>query len=191
MANNDKQIVLGLDIPKTAAQINTDIKKMQSQLKSIDVKTNIDTDKETEGFLRRLAKLGTSFKSQISQAVQSFTKMFSLNSAVTRLVSETQKAISELKEIDTLLTSISITNDRLSKSDLSKLGDNAYAVAAKYGKSPADYLSGVQEASRAGYKNAENIAELSVAAQSTGGLTANWRINISLPQIKPIRWAVP
>ena len=220
MANNDKQIVLGLDIPKTTAQINKDIKKLQGQLVKVkatgaldtgttvkqineqitalqsqlladrqaelqeciqEISTGInsgaqneinDTVKETEGSLRGLAKLAASFKSHMIQAAQSITTLFSVNSVVSRLITQTQKAVSELKEIDTLLTNISITNDRLSKSDLSKLGDNAFAVAAKYGKVPTDYLAGVQEASRAGYKNAEDIAELSVAAQSTGNMTA-------------------
>lgn len=259
MANNDNQIVLGLDIPKTAAQINADIKKLQgqlatvkatgaldtnaavkqinsqiaalqSQLKTIHIKTNIDTKdvnraaKQTgadiaqniaaeisqsggkidsavqsiqaelqeanksiasngqneiadtvnkaENSLSGLAKLGASFRSQMSQAAQSLTKAFSIDSAVKRLVSETQKAISELKEIDTLLTKISVTNENLSESDLSKLGNNSFTVASKYGKSPTDYLSVFQEASRVGYQNAGDIAELSVAAQSTGDMTA-------------------
>lgn len=220
MANNDKQIVLGLDIPKTAAQINKDIKKLQGRLAKVKAAGALDTGatvkqinsqisalqsqlladrqaglqeciqeistginsgaqneindmvKETEGSLRGLAKLAASFKAQMAQAAQSITKLFSVDSVVSRLITQTQKAISELKEIDTLLTNISITNDRLSESDLSNLGDNAFAVAAKYGKSPTDYLAGVQEASRAGYKNAEDIAELSVAVQSTGSMTA-------------------
>ena len=220
MANNDKQIVLGLDIPKTTAQINKDIKKLQGQLAKVKATGSLDTGatvkqinaqiaalqsqlladrqaglqeciqeiskginsgaqneindtvKETESSLRGLAKLAASFKSQMAQAAQSITKLFSVSSVVSRLITQTQKAISELKEIDTLLTNISITNDRLSESDLSKLGDNAFAVAAKYGKAPTDYLAGVQEASLAGYKNAEDIAELSMAAQSTGTMTA-------------------
>lgn len=237
MTDNDKQIVLGLDVPKTAAQINADIKKLQPQLKTIEIKAAINTkdvnkaarqtgadiaqniasgitqsgDKvdsavqklacrqtelqefvkemrnsihsggqkevndsvqKTESSLRGLAKLGAAFQSHMSQATQSLAKLLSVNSIVSRLISETQKAVSELKEIDTLLTNISITNEKLSKSDLDKFGDNSFAVAAKYGKAPTDYLSGVQEASRAGYQNAEDIAELSVAAQSTGGITA-------------------
>ena len=35
LANNDGKIVLGLDIPKTASQINADIQKLEKQLKQV------------------------------------------------------------------------------------------------------------------------------------------------------------
>lgn len=127
--------------------------------------------KETENSMRGLHRLGASLKDQMSQAVQSFTQWLSVSSAVMLLVSKTKNAISELKEINTLLTEISKANDKLSKSDLDKIGNNSFDVASKYGKGATDYLSGVQEASRAGYENAEAIAELSVAAQGAGDMT--------------------
>ena len=71
------------------------------------------------------------------------------------VVSKTKEAVTELKEIDTILTEISKTNDKLSKSDLKNIGNNAFETASKYGKKATDYLSGVQEASRAGYENAK------------------------------------
>ena len=40
---NDTKITLGLDIPKTTSQINSDLKKVQTQLKPLNIKTNIDT----------------------------------------------------------------------------------------------------------------------------------------------------
>lgn len=127
--------------------------------------------KETENSMRGLHRLGASLKDQMSQAVQSFTQWLSVSSAVMLLVSKTKNAISELKEINTLLTEISKANDKLSKSDLDKIGNNSFDVASKYGKGATDYLSGVQEVSRAGYENAEAIAELSVAAQGAGDMT--------------------
>lgn len=127
--------------------------------------------KETENSMRGLHRLGASLKDQMSQAAQSFTQWLSVSSAVMLLVSKTKNAISELKEINTLLTEISKANDKLSKSDLTKIGNNSFDVASKYGKGATDYLSGVQEASRAGYENAEAIAELSVAAQGAGDMT--------------------
>lgn len=78
----------------------------------------------------------------------------------------------ELKEINTLITEISKANEKLSKSELNKIGDNSFGVASRYGRKATDYLSGVQEASRAGYGNATDIAELSVAAQGAGDMTA-------------------
>lgn len=127
--------------------------------------------KKTENSMRGLGRLGASLKDQMSQAAQSFTQWLSVSSAVMFLVSKTRNAISELKEINTLLTEISKANDKLSKSDLDNIGNNSFDIASRYGKSATDYLSGVQEASRAGYENAEAIAELSVAAQGAGDMT--------------------
>lgn len=83
-----------------------------------------------------------------------------------------KNAISELKEIDTLLTEISKENTQLTKSDLKNIRNRSFDVASKYGKAPTDYLSGVKETSRAGYGNASEIAELSVAVQRAGDMTA-------------------
>ena len=85
--------------------------------------------------------------------------------------SKTKEAISELREINTILTEISSTNDKLSKSDLSKIGNDSFDLASKYGKNVKDYLSAVQKASDAGYADAMGIAELSVATQNAGGIT--------------------
>jgi phage tail tape measure protein, TP901 family, core region len=80
--------------------------------------------------------------------------------------------VSELKEVDTLLTEISKTNNKLSKSALESIANNAFRAAGQYGGSAADYLSGFKEASLAGYENAEGIAELSMAARNAGDMTA-------------------
>ena len=133
----------------------------------------IETElKKTDTQQRGMGKLGLAFKDQWTQAVDSFKTWLSASSAVMLVVSKTKEAVTELKEIDTILTEISKTNDKLSKSDLKNIGNNAFETASKYGKKATDYLSGVQEASRAGYENAENIAELSTAAQGAGDMTA-------------------
>lgn len=136
------------------------LKYIETELKKIDTQQ------------RGMGKLGLAFKDQWTQAVDSFKTWLSASSAVMLVVSKTKEAVTELKEIDTILTEISKTNDKLSKSDLKNIGNNAFETASKYGKKATDYLSGVQEASRAGYENAENIAELSTAAQGAGDMTA-------------------
>lgn len=136
------------------------LKYIETELKKIDTQQ------------RGMGKLGLAFKDQWTQAVDSFKTWLSASSAVMLVVSKTKEAVTELKEIDTILTEISKTNDKLSKSDLKNIGNNAFETASKYGKKATDYLSGVQEASRAGYENAENIAELSTAAQGAGEMTA-------------------
>lgn len=136
------------------------LKYIETELKKIDTQQ------------RGMGKLGLAFKDQWAQAVDSFKIWLSASSVVMLAVSKTKEAVTELKEIDTILTEISKTNDKLSKSDLKNIGNNAFETASKYGKKATDYLSGVQEASRAGYENAENIAELSTAAQGAGDMTA-------------------
>lgn len=136
------------------------LKYIETELKKIDTQQ------------RGMGKFGLAFKDQWAQAVDSFKTWLSASSAVMLVVSKTKEAVTELKEIDTILTEISKTNDKLSKSDLKNIGNNAFETASKYGKKATDYLSGVQEASRAGYENAENIAELSTAAQGAGDMTA-------------------
>ena len=129
--------------------------------------------KKTESTMSVLGRLGKSFSDQIKDVGRNVTSYLSVSSAFMSLFSKTRESISELKEIDTLLTEISKANDKLSKSDLSKIGNDSFDVASKYGKKATDYLSGVQEASRAGYENAMGIAELSVAAQGAGDMTDN------------------
>ena len=108
----------------------------------------------------------------ISEASESLMGYLSVSSGIDTLVSKTSDALSELKEVDTLLTQIAKENNRLSKADLEKIGNDAFGIASKYGKSAADYLTGFQEATRAGYQNAAEIAELSLAAQSAGDMSA-------------------
>lgn len=87
------------------------------------------------------------------------------------IIDQFSQVISELKEVDIYLTKISKANSSLSKSALAQIGDDSFATASKYGKTAAAYLSDVLEMSHAGYKNADSLAELSVAVQSAGDMT--------------------
>lgn len=125
--------------------------------------------KETENSMRGLHRLGTSLKNQLTQAAESFTQWLSVSSAVMLMVSNTREAVTELKNLDSILTEISKTSD-LTESQLKKVGKSAFPTASEYGKKASDYLTGVQEMYRAGFKNAEKMAELSVLAQSAGDM---------------------
>lgn len=157
-AENDRYVA-------SLRDLNTEMTKMQFG----KIQTGF---KQNENSMRTLNRLGASLKDQMKQAANSFTQWISVSSAIMGVVYSTKQAVSELKEVDTLLTEISKANDQLSKSQLEQIGNNSFDVASKYGKTATDYLSGVQEASRAGYVNAEGIAELSVAAQGAGDMTA-------------------
>ena len=125
--------------------------------------------KETENSMRGLHRLGTSLKNQLTQAAESFTQWLSVSSAVMLMVSNTREAVTELKNLDSILTEISKTSD-LTESQLKKVGKSAFPTASEYGKKASDYLTGVREMYRAGFKNAEKMAELSVLTQSAGDM---------------------
>ena len=93
--------------------------------------------------------------------------------AVSMFTRSIREALTELKEVDTVLTEISKANDKLTDSQLAQIGSNSFGIASKYGKTATDYLTGVQEMSRAGYANAESMGELSTAAQGAGDMTAD------------------
>lgn len=129
--------------------------------------------KETENSMRGLQRLSAFLKEQMSQAAQGFSQWLSLSSAVTLFISKTKNAVTELKNINGTLTEINKTADQLSKSDLSKLGISAFSTAGKYGKKTSDYLTDIQEMYRAGYENAEDLAELSMLAQTAGDMESD------------------
>ncbi|MSS09509.1 phage tail tape measure protein [Clostridium sp. WB02_MRS01] len=121
---------------------------------------------------REMGLLGKTWGDSFSDMKNKFTSWLSVSGSIMLFIQQLKDSVSELKNINTILTEISKTNDALSKSDLMNLGGGSFSVASKYGKKASDYLLGVQEASRAGYLNANGIAELSVLAQSAGDMTA-------------------
>jgi len=121
---------------------------------------------------REMGLLGKTWGDSFNDMKSKFTSWLSVSGSIMLFIQQLKDSVSELKNINTILTEISKTNDTLSKSDLMNLGGSSFSVASKYGKKASDYLLGVQEASRAGYLNANGIAELSVLAQSAGDMTA-------------------
>ena len=81
------------------------------------------------------------------------------------------KSVTELKEINTIVTEISKAADVPVK-QLKDLETSSFSVASKYGQKASDYLLGVQEMTRAGYSDTSGMAELSTLAQSAGDMTA-------------------
>jgi hypothetical protein len=104
--------------------------------------------------------------------LKKFSSWMSLTSLVSTFVMDIRNAITELKEIDTILTEISKTSD-LTTEALAKLGKTSFESASKYGKKASDYLTGVQEMYRAGFQNAPEMSELSILAQAAGDLTSD------------------
>ena len=147
------------------------LRDLNNQMTKIDFNKINNGFKQNENSMRTLNRLGASLKDQMKQAASSFTQWISVSSAIMGVVYNTKQAVSELKDLDDILTEISKTSD-LTTEQLKNLGDTAFDTASKYGKKASDYLTGVQEMYRAGFDNAEQMAELSVLAQSAGDMDA-------------------
>ncbi len=115
--------------------------------------------------------VGKSFFDQLKSNIAKFTGWYSIGNAIARIRRQIVSAVNDLKDMDTTLTEISKTTGKTVES-LESLGQAAYEAASNYGRTVQDYLSGVLEMSRAGYTNAEQMAELSLKAQSAGAMTA-------------------
>ena len=98
--------------------------------------------------------------------------IFKVIESLTGDLPKVKEAIEELRQVDTLLTQISKTSQNLSLADLTRMGDASFHMAGEYGKNAAEYLTGIQEASQAGYQDAQGIAELSLALQTAGDMTS-------------------
>lgn len=143
---------------------------------NIDLQTYNRLNKEFQKLrleINKADKAGKNLWQTFKEKLTKFTGWMSMTYAVTLFTSNVRSAVSELKEMDSILTEISKTSDRTEES-LKKLGKDSFTTASKYGRTASDYLIGVQEMSRAGFgeKESEQMAELSLLAQSAGDMTA-------------------
>lgn len=131
--------------------------------------------------VREAGRLGKSFGDSVKQGMESFSTWLPASQLIMTGVNKTQEAITELIELDNILTEISKTSD-LTKKELRELGDIAYDSASKLGRNASDYLTAVQEMSRSGFvgKQAEGMAEQSLLAQTAGDLNAELANNYVL-----------
>jgi len=109
---------------------------------------------------------------KIKHMLYHVSKISSLFGVASLAIGNFKKSMDTLKTNDTILTEISKTSN-LAASELERLGDSAFGTAGKYGKLSSDYLTSIQEMYRSGYDNSEQMAELSVAAQGAGDMTAD------------------
>lgn len=181
IGNNIAQnIADGID--KSSEKINTEIQKAVNPVNNIQLSMPDKSEpKAITNAMRGFGLLGTYLKDQMSQATQSFTQALSLSSAAMLGVSKTKEAISEIKELDNILTKIGKTS-AMSSQQLKQLGMDAYDAAGKYGKTANDYLLGVQEMARSGFYGNKGtaMAEQSLLAQSAGDMSADLADNYIL-----------
>ena len=129
--------------------------------------------KRIDASQRSLNRLGKSVKEQFAEIGRSVAQTFSIASGFMFLTSKTKDAISEMKDLDDILTEISKTSD-LTSQELKELGISAYDSASKYGKTASDYLTGVKNMSQSGFygEKGEAMAEQSLLAQAAGDMSA-------------------
>lgn len=130
--------------------------------------------KQLHSEMASMNKVGFSWTDKLKNAWSKFGGWSFATGTLMAGVHKTTEAIRELKEVDSILTEISKTSDRTQDS-LTKLGISAVDAANKYGATISGYLKGVQEMSRAGFDDtqAEQLAELSILAQSAGDMDAD------------------
>lgn len=138
---------------------NGDIQKITSQFKAM------------RSEVKALGLEGGTVFQNLWAAVKKFSSWMGITASVSRVTMKIRQAVTEIKELDNILTEISKTSDRTIQS-LEKLGNSAFDTASKYGRTASDYLTGVQEMSRAGFneQGSEQMAELSILAQSAGDM---------------------
>ena len=145
-----------------------DLNSQMTKMKFSEIETGF---KNTENSMRGLGRLGASFKDQMIQAADSFKTWLSVSSGIMFIISEFKNAISEIKELDNILTEIGKTSDR-TLDQLQSLGKESYSHASKYGRTASDWLTGVQEMNRSGFQGQQgnDMADLSILAQTAGDL---------------------
>ena len=148
------------------------LRNLNVQMSQMDYEQISRGFKENENSMRGINRLGASLKSQFAEAAQGFSQWMSISSGIMFAISKTKDAVSEIKNLDDILTEISKTSD-LTEKELKQLGLESFDTASKYGRTASDYLSGVQSMSQSGFygKAGEAMAEQSLLAQSAGDMT--------------------
>ena len=97
--NNDGQIVLGLDIPKTVNQINSDIKKLQNQLEQVKATDALDTSATVKQINAQIASLQSQLKNIELKANINTSNAKRVGQQVGQTIAnETQKEIDKLNQ---------------------------------------------------------------------------------------------
>ena len=112
-------------------------------------------------------------RDQFILAGQRISQKLSVASGAMLLYSKTKQSLSEIRELDRMLTRIGRTSG-LTSEQLARLGTQAYETAGKYGRAAGEYLSAVEQMSQSGFHGSKGVslAEQSLLAQSAGGMDA-------------------
>lgn len=131
--------------------------------------------------MRRTGKLGKSTIDTLKQYASKFTPWASTSGFIEGIASATRRSVSELKDIDSILTEISKSSD-MTKQELQELGRTSFGSASNLGRTAADYLTAVEEMSRSGFhgKQGEDMANQVLLTQSAGNTSREVAIDYVL-----------
>lgn len=172
-ANTNKRATESLKLMRNGVTFADEWKRITEQLKSGNLDDNairrLSNDLRNFQAEARNANLTTSkfFTDMGSQLKMLVTRWLSLYAVIGRVTS----ALNDLKEVDKILTEIAKSSD-VTRESLEELGNAAFETANQYGRTAADYLYGVQEFSRAGFRGDQltGLTEVSLLAQSAGDI---------------------
>ncbi len=172
-ASTNKRATESLKLMRNGVTFADEWKRITEQLKSGNLDDNairrLSNDLRNFQAEARNANLTTSkfFTDMGSQLKMLVTRWLSLYTVIGRVTS----ALNDLKEVDKILTEIAKSSD-VTRESLEELGNAAFKTANQYGRTAADYLYGVQEFSRAGFRGDQltGLTEVSLLAQSAGDI---------------------
>lgn len=189
-----KKEKLGNDLT-TYLSKHSKIRESESLLKQVDSLRDKISGINDSDSLRNVTQEFQLFKSECSStgyaAKSSTEKIKGLIGNVTKLgsafglastaISNYQKSLQTIKNLDDILTEISKTSN-MTKAQLNELGDSAFDSASKYGRTASDFLLGVQEMARSGFygEKGTGMAEQSLLAQAAGDMNAELANNYIL-----------
>lgn len=148
---------------------NLDVQMTKTESNDLTAKMkNIQIDARNSGLL------GMTSVDKVKAAWQKFGGWSIATGSLMQGVNKVKEAVSEMKDIDDIITKINKTSDLTTK-ELKTLATTSYDKASKYGKKATDYLSGVEEMSRSGFygDKGEALAQQSLLAQAAGDMTAD------------------
>ena len=157
MANNDERIVLSLDVSTTAKQLNSGLKKIQSKLNTVSIKTDID-DSGAQKSMNKLKKTWSSLGN-----------LGLVPKNMDMLVRQLQRIPGEVIKVNTAMTELK----KASSASISEINDyfeKAAGSAKRFGTSVSSMINAAAKWSKAGYSlpDSKKLAEAAALYANIG-----------------------
>lgn len=161
---------------KTNPQLLAEFERLVNASYKLDAESVKEFSKEVSLLGKNIQIAGLDkkdFIGSVTEKVKKFTSWFDVSQVVMSVYRAISTAANELKVLDSTLTEVSKTSDRTATS-LENLKSASFASASEFGVKANDYLTAIQEFSRAGFGTGtdEGLARLSLQAQAAGDMTA-------------------